>query len=267
MVYDDTATPTNPPILFLHGVFGTPSLLTPWTDFLESAGYAVHAPALPGREPSDDAVLARTGIRECFAVALDAYDRIGEPAIVIGHSMGGLLAQKIAATRSPLAAVLLAPVPPGVLWPRPRALPHLVPLMPSILAGRAFLPSARTMREVPLNTLPTAEQEELIPRLVRDSGRVFREICMGAAATKVRASDVTCPVLCVSAGSDQNVAPWISRRIARRYGADRQDHSGKPHWIIAQSALDEVAPPVLEWLRRRVLQRTQVSPTDHALGQ
>jgi pimeloyl-ACP methyl ester carboxylesterase len=270
-VYDDPPTPANPlanpPILFLHGVFGTPSLLAPWTNFLESAGYTVHAPALPGREPTDDAVLARTGIGECFAAALDAYDRIGEPAIVIGHSMGGLLAQKIAAARSPLAAVLLAPVPPGVLWPRLRALPHLVPIMPRILAGKAFLPSARTMREVPLNTLPAAEQEELIPRLVRDSGRVFRELCMGAASTKVRAADVTCPVLCVSAGSDQNVAPWISRRIARRYGAEWQDHLGKPHWIIAQSALDDVAPPVLEWLRRKVLQRTQVSPTDHALGQ
>ena len=243
---------SHPPILFLHGVFGRPSLLAPWTDFLETAGYRVHAPAMPGREPTDDPVLAGTGIEDCFAVALDAYDRIGEPAIVIGHSMGGLLAQKIAAARSPRAAVLLAPVPPGVLWPRRRPLPHLIPVMPRILAGKPFLPSARTMREVPLNTLPAAEQEELIPRLVRDSGRVFREMSMGAASTKVRAADVTCPVLCVIAGSDQNVAPWLSRRIARRYGAERQDHPGKPHWIIARSALDEVAPPVLEWLRRTV---------------
>jgi esterase/lipase len=55
----------KPPILFLHGVFGRPSLLEPWTRCLVSAGYAVHAPALPGREPTDDHVLARTGIDEC----------------------------------------------------------------------------------------------------------------------------------------------------------------------------------------------------------
>jgi pimeloyl-ACP methyl ester carboxylesterase len=266
-VYDEPPTTAYPPILFLHGMFGRPSLLAPWTRFLESAGYTVYAPAMPGREPTDDAVLAGTGIGECFAVALDAYDGIAEPAIVIGHSMGGLLAQKIAAARSPLAAVLLASVPPGVLWPRRWALPHLFPILPRVLAGKPFLPSPRTMREVPLNTLPCAEQEELMPRLVRDSGRVFREMCMGGASTKVRAADVTCPVLCVSAGSDQNVAPWISRCIARRYGAERQDHPGKPHWIIAESALDEVAPPVLNWLRRKVLQRPQVPPTDHALGQ
>jgi hypothetical protein len=108
------------------------------------------------------------------------------------------------------------------------------------------------MREVPLNTLPSDEREALIPQLVRDSGRVFREISMGASATKVKASDVTCPVLCVSAGADQNVAPWISRRIAKRYGAEHRDHPGKPHWIIAASALGEVGPPVVEWLRRTV---------------
>lgn len=251
-VSHELTTAPKPPILFLHGVFGRPLLLEPWTRFLEAAGYGVFTPTLPGREPTDDAVLARTGIEECFAVALDAYDRIGDPAIVIGHSMGGLLAQKIAAARTPRAAVLLASVPSGVLWPRLRSLPHLMPIMPKVLAGRPFLPSARTMREVPLSTLPAAEREALIPLLVRDSGRVFREMSAGAAPTRVKASDVTCPVLCVSAGSDENVAPWLSRRIAKRYGADQQVHPGKPHWIIAESALDEVAPPVLDWLRRAV---------------
>jgi pimeloyl-ACP methyl ester carboxylesterase len=248
----EPATSSTPPILFLHGVFGTPSLLMPWTRFLEAAGHVVHTPAMPGREPTDDAVLSRTGVEECFAVALDAYDRLGEPAIVIGHSMGGLLAQKIAAAREPRAVVLLASVPPGISWPRLRPLPHLLRVMPKVLAGKPFLPSASTMREVPLNTLPADEREALIPQLVRDSGRVFLQISMGASVTRVKASDVTCPVLCVSAGSDQNVAPWISRRIARRYRAEHRDHPGKPHWIIAASALGEVGPPVVEWLRRTV---------------
>lgn len=240
----------KPPILFLHGVFGRPALLAPWTRFFEAAGYECHTPTLPGRDPSDDGVLARTGIQDCYEVALRAYDELSEPPVVMGHSMGGLLTQKIAARRSPRAAVLLASIPPGTLWPQVRALPHLFPLLPKILAGKPFLPSARTMREVPLSTLPATEQEDLIPRLVRDSGRVFREMSMGAPVTKVDASAVTCPVLCVSAGSDRNVAQWISRRIAARYGAEHQIHPDKPHWIIAQSALEEVAPPVLAWLQR-----------------
>ncbi len=87
----------KPAILFLHGVFGRPSLLEPWTRYFRGAGFECHPPALPGRDPTNDDVLRRTGIEDCFNVALDAYDRLTGPPIVIGHSMGGLLTQKIAA--------------------------------------------------------------------------------------------------------------------------------------------------------------------------
>ena len=63
-------------------------------------------------------------------------------------------------------------------------------------------------------------------------------------------SDVTCPILNVSGGSDNTVAQWISRRIAARCNAEHQVHPGLPHWIVAESALDEVAPPVLRWLNK-----------------
>lgn len=215
---------------------------------------------LPGRDPSDDAVLTDTGIDECLARALDAYDRIGQPAIVVGHSMGGLLAQKIAALRDPVAVVLLASVPPGVLWPQLRAMPHMVPLLPRILAGKPFRPSARTMRAVPLSTLPAGEKEALATRVVRDSGRVFREMCTGAATTRVDASQVTGPVLCVSGGEDRNVAAWISRRIATRYRAEHWIHPNAPHWIIAESLVPAMTPPVLAWLRR--VRRTEPATTN-----
>ena len=130
-------------------------------------------------------MLRSTGIEDCFNVALDAYDRLDEPPIVIGHSMGGLLTQKIAAARLLRAVVLLASVPPRILWPQLPALPHLFPVLPAVLAGKPFLPSSRTMRNVPLNTLPAAEKDELIPQLVRDSGRVFREMSLGASSTRV----------------------------------------------------------------------------------
>ncbi|MEO3757582.1 alpha/beta fold hydrolase [Mycobacterium sp. B14F4] len=240
----------KPPVLFVHGVFGRPALMEPWTQFFEAAGFDCHAPVLPGRDPTDDDVLARTGIQDCFEVALAAYDQLSAAPIVIGHSLGGLLTQKIAAARRPPAAVLLASIPPGVLWPQLRALPHLFPLLSQILAGKPFFPSERTMRAVPLNTLSTTEQDELLPRLVRDSGRVFREMSMGASSTRVSAKDITCPVLCVSAGADRNVAQWISRRIAARYHAEHHVHRDLPHWIIARSAVDDVAPPVLDWLKK-----------------
>lgn len=243
---------TKPPVLLLHGVFGSPGLLEPWVRFLSGAGYVCHVPAFPGRDPSDDRILAKTGVAACVDIALRAYDQIGEPAIVIGHSFGGFVAQKVAAARDCLALVMLASVPPGALWPQLSSTPHLFPVLPAILAGRPFRPSAATMHAVPLNTLPVAEREMLIPKLVRDSGRVFRAMSLGLPIMHIDRADITCPVLCVSAGADRNVAPWMSRRFAARYRAEHHVYPGLPHWIIAESALPEVGPPTVAWLDRLV---------------
>jgi pimeloyl-ACP methyl ester carboxylesterase len=240
------------PILLLHGMFSTPKLLSNWVSTLESAGYRVHTPVYPGHDPVDMDVLSRVTLSNYIAHALAAYDELDETPIVIGHSIGGLIAQHLAAARDPMALVLLAPVPPGVLWPQLRSLPHLFGIMGSLIKGRPVKPSVETFRAVPLCGLPAVEQQELIAGFVPDSAHVFRSMSLGSRDTRVDPRAVRCPVLCVSGGADRNVATWISRRIARRYSAQQHHHPDLPHWIVATSALPAVAPPVLAWLEARV---------------
>lgn len=233
-------------------MFSTPKLLSGWVSTLESAGYRVHTPVYPGHDPVDLTVLSRVTLSDYVAHALAAYDALDETPIVIGHSIGGLVAQHVAAARDPKALVLLAPVPPGVLWPQLRSLPHLFAIMGSLIKGRPVKPSEKTFRAVPLFGLPAAEQQDLMAGFVPDSAHVFRSMSLGSRDTRVDPQAVRCPVLCVSAGADRNVATWISRRIARRYSAQEHHHPELPHWIVADSALPQVAPPVLGWLAARV---------------
>jgi pimeloyl-ACP methyl ester carboxylesterase len=243
---------SRPPVLLLHGLFSTPKLLSNWVSTLESAGYRVHAPAMPGHDPVGIELLSRITLSDYVAHALAAYDGLGESPIVIGHSIGGLIAQHVAAKRDPKALVLLASVPPGVLWTQLRSSPHLVPLMPDLIKGRPVRPSDDTFRAIPLHGLPHAEQQQIIAGFVPDSAHVFRAMSMGSRDTRVDPRAVRCPVLCVSGGVDRNVATWISRRIARRYSAQHHHHPKLPHWIVADSALRQVAPPLLGWLDARV---------------
>lgn len=239
-------------VLFLHGLFGRPRLLEPWVRRLEEAGFDCRTPTLPGREPTDRDVLRRSGVASFLATALEARAEFSEPPIVIGHSFGGLLAQQLAARTETAALVLLASVPPGVMKPQFGALPHMLPLTPRLLRGQPILPSARTFRAVPFNTLPADEQAELIRSMVPESGRVFRAMTFGTPAMRVRRNALTCPVLCVSGTSDRNVSNGASKRIARRYGAEHRIVRGAPHWIVAESLADEIVPPVIDWLRATV---------------
>jgi pimeloyl-ACP methyl ester carboxylesterase len=237
---------SKPPVLIIHGTFSTGTLMEPWRAYFEAAGYEAHAPALPGREPTELAELGRLTFDDLYASIRAYRGTLDRPPIVIGHSMGGLLAQRLAAETETAALVLLTSVPPGVLWAQPAAAPHLMRILPSTLAGKPIRPPAETMHAIVFNDLGPEEARELEPQLVTDSGRAFRSLVLGTQ--RIPKGALTCPVLSVSGGADRNVAPWISRAIARRYNADTQVHPERGHWIVAPSKVEEVAGPVLGWV-------------------
>ncbi|MGZ7196726.1 alpha/beta hydrolase, partial [Streptococcus pyogenes] len=78
-------------------------------------GYTCFAPSLPGHDavPDQPLLVARQGLADYRAdleaqIAAQGFDR---PPVLIGHSMGGLLAQQLAARIQPTALVLLTPAP------------------------------------------------------------------------------------------------------------------------------------------------------------
>ena len=57
------------PILFIHGAFSHPGHFAPWIEFFSAAGFACHAPALPGHQPSDPAALRTLTLKD-YLVAM-----------------------------------------------------------------------------------------------------------------------------------------------------------------------------------------------------
>ena len=91
------------PVVFVHGLWLLSSSWQPWRDFFEDNGYITLAPGWP----DDPATVAEAREHpEAFAKKmvqaghrpLPRGDRGSStrPAVVIGHSFGGLIAQKIA---------------------------------------------------------------------------------------------------------------------------------------------------------------------------
>ncbi len=104
---------TKPKILMIHGAFCGPWSLEGLQRKFEAAGYPCKAPALRFHdEARPPAALGTTGLADYAADLADEISALGQPPILVGHSMGGLLAQQLAARVPVRALILLAPSPP-----------------------------------------------------------------------------------------------------------------------------------------------------------
>lgn len=116
-----------PPILFLHGAFAGPEV---WTTFIApwfaDRGHRVSAPRLPGP------TLGPARLRDYVKRAREAADELGGAPIVVGYSLGGLVAQHLAAQGCVSGAVLVSSPGPCGLGP---SLWQLSSQAPDVLAA------------------------------------------------------------------------------------------------------------------------------------
>ena len=92
---------TNLPVVFIHGLWLHASSWKPWQELFRDAGYDPIAPGWP-HEPDSVAEarshpehVANIGINDTVGHYADIIDGLGTPPVVIGHSFGGLIAEKL----------------------------------------------------------------------------------------------------------------------------------------------------------------------------
>lgn len=110
------------PVVFVHGLWLLSSSWDRWRGMFEEAGFTTVAPGWPNDPQSIDEARANPDafasamVQEVTAHYLDAVSRLAATPAVIGHSFGGLIAQKIAAAGASAATVAVDPAPfKGVL--------------------------------------------------------------------------------------------------------------------------------------------------------
>jgi len=113
-------------MLLIHGLRSRPSAWTPWLQELNEAGYDSTALSWsdPDRPPDNGSPAASPDFNAALRAARRHVRAFRSPPIVIGHGVGGAVAERLLLEASAGAAISLARVPSG--YPAMPTAAHLV---------------------------------------------------------------------------------------------------------------------------------------------
>jgi len=244
----------TPRVLLIHGAFCGGWAFDRFRRRLEAAGWDCLAPDLPGHGPgSDPNDVARLSMSDYASAVRTLIDAEPCPPILVGHSMGGLVAQ-LAATQTAVAALaLLAPSAPwGIAG---QSLEEAVSAFGLYALGpywtQPVAPDRSLARLYSLDRMAPDEAEGALERMCAESGRALFETLNWwldpFLTTRVDASRINCPVYAAVGEADIIHPPATVRQTAAKLGVSAEVFPNMSHWLIGEVGFEAVADACLSF--------------------
>ena len=245
-------------LLLIHGIGCGGEVWTVMRRFFEGAGWTCHAPTLfPDKRvgdhpPPDLSDLSFQDYVEDMAERCRAIKaETGEAPAVIGHSMGGLSAQCLAAKGLVSKAVFLTPAQPKDCVKV--SLSIAITFANVILTqkrNRAYKVWKTGFKWGVLNCVPKSKHDEIYRSALYDSGLVYGDITDGV---DVETQAITIPTLTIAASHDRATPAAAVRKVAEKYSkapvpGDFIEYEHHAHWIVDEPGTKEVAGDIINWL-------------------
>jgi alpha-beta hydrolase superfamily lysophospholipase len=157
-------------ILLIHGLWFRSSAWTPWLEELDEAGYDAMVLPWSGEDQASNA--KPPAVEPDFAALLRTARRHAETfqprPIVIGHGVGGVVAERLLNDGDAAAAISLAPVPGG--YPAVATAAHLLTRRTRLallsLHGSAVVPAYPQFRRTIANASSDADAQDFYERYI-----------------------------------------------------------------------------------------------------
>jgi pimeloyl-ACP methyl ester carboxylesterase len=255
------------PVVFIHGLWLHATSWDPWVSRFREAGYAPVAPGWPNEPSTVEAArenpeaVANIGIDDATGHFASVIDGLDQPPVIVGHSFGGLIAEKLLGQGVAAAAVAIDPAQIKGVLPLPLA--QLRAGFPALgnpaNLHKAVSLTAKEFRFGFGNALTPEDSDALYERWTIPSPA--RPLFQAAAANfsmhsqaKVDTDNNTRgPLLLISGLEDHTVPDVVTRSTLKQYRSstavtELKQFEGRGHSLTIDNGWRDVADAVLAWL-------------------
>ncbi|RXJ72105.1 alpha/beta hydrolase [Veronia nyctiphanis] len=250
-------------IVLIHGTWGHGSDWAEMVPELEKRGFTVHAPSLRFHDLPilEGAIkMGEVSLRDYVNDLKNFVESLSSPPIIVGLSMGGLLAQLVAARTEHKALALFSPAPAAGIF---AMYPNMVKMFYKYFLRWGFwkkpmFPSWPEFRQHVLNEKTNEQAEQFFTTLTVESGRAYAEMAGWMfdkhKSAYVDVEKVKTPVIVFCGHKDKTVSPNIARATAKRYtNSTLVELPESDHVMILGKELPGVMDNFDKWLSEQAI--------------
>lgn len=237
----DVADSDSPPLLFLHGLgHAAWCYAEHWQEAAAARGYSSYALSYRGHGGSGGQNdLRRATLRDYVHDVLQVITTLPQPPVVIAHSLGTLVAQRLLQRYPARAGVLMTPIPAGGI---PGTVVQGMRRKPVDFTKAVLGATLRFSADDLFSDLPPEVARGYVSRIGRES-----PWAQYAMLRPERLGPLLCPVLVVGAEDDRLVAAADVERCARALGTQPLWVPGG-HDVMLDGSWPDVLDTILDWV-------------------
>jgi len=247
-------------IVFIHGLFVNPESWTDWKAYFEARGYKCYTPANPFHEgkPADlrghiDPKLAKVNFEDVVMNIARLIDSLPEKPILIGHSMAGLVVQKLVSMHKAAAGVCIDGAPPaGIVTLKWSFWKANLPAVNPFKGNSIFIPTKKWFHYAFCNTMTQQASDSVFEEIaVPESRNIPRGTLKHFA--KIDLKKPHQPLLIIAGEKDHIVPASLNKKNFKAYTdpnsiIEFKEFAGRGHYICGEPNWQEVAGYVANWL-------------------
>ena len=263
---------TRTPVVFIHGLWLHATSWAPWAELFSEAGYDPIAPGWPGDPDTVEAAranpdaIADHGIDDVTRHFQAIIDTLPARPILIGHSFGGMIAEKLLGLDYGTAAIGIDAAQIKGVLPLPlSALHSTLPVFKNPAnKHKAVSLTAEQFRYSFGNAVSPEESDALHERwTIPAPGKPLFEAAaanfsLHSPAKVNTANEGRGPLLLIMGGRDHTVPEAITKATVKQYRhssavTDLEEFGDRGHSLTIDSGWREVADVCLAWLGKQGL--------------